>query len=159
MMTRRNLLRVAGGGLLGAAGGAVLAACGETKTVTREVIKEVPVQRVVTVTREIVKEVPVERVVTKEVIKEVIKEVAVHGDFQPTPETVEVIKEVEVLVEKVVEAPMLPPLIVGQLNAFTGSVSFFGPIHRNAAALAADHVNAPAASAAGRSSSSAATRA
>ena len=33
------------------------------------------------------------------------------------------------------------PLIIGQLNAFTGSLSFFGPIHRNAAALAADHVN------------------
>ena len=33
------------------------------------------------------------------------------------------------------------PLIVGHLNAFTGSLSYFGPAHRNAAALAADHVN------------------
>lgn len=115
-MTRRNLLRVAGGSLLGVAGGAVLAACGETETVTQEVIKEVPVETVVT--REVIKEVPVQTVVTQEVIR-------------------------EVPVEKVVvqEAAMLPPLIVGQLNAFTGSLSFFGPIHRNAAALAADHVN------------------
>ena len=82
----------------------------------KEVIKEVPVETVVT--REVIKEVPVQTVVTQEVIR-------------------------EVPVEKVVvqEAAMLPPLIVGQLNAFTGSLSFFGPIHRNAAALAADHVN------------------
>lgn len=33
------------------------------------------------------------------------------------------------------------PLIVGHLNAFTGSLSYFGPAHRNAADLAADHVN------------------
>ena len=48
MMTRRNLIRGAGVGLFGAAGAAVLAACGETqvieKIVTREVIKEVPVE-------------------------------------------------------------------------------------------------------------------
>lgn len=127
-MTRRNLLRVAGGSLLGVAGGAVLAACGETETVTQEVIKEVPVETVVT--REVIKEVPVQTVVTQEVIKEVPVETVVRQ---------EVIKEVPV--ERIVEAAMLPPLIVGQLNAFTGSLSFFGPIHRNAAALAADHVN------------------
>ena len=40
---------------------------------------------------------------------------------------------------QVVEAQ--DPLIVGHLNAFTGSLSYFGPAHRNAAALAADHVN------------------
>ena len=121
VMTRRHMIRVASVGLLGVAGGAVLAACGETKTV--EVIKEVPVEKVVTV------------------IKEVVKEVPVHGHGPatptPTPRTVEVMVEVE----KLVEAEMLPPLIVGQLNAFTGSLSFFGPIHRNAATLAADHVN------------------
>ncbi|MCY3913823.1 MAG: ABC transporter substrate-binding protein [Chloroflexi bacterium] len=127
-MTRRNLLRVASGGLLGVAGGAVLAACGETETVTQEVIKEVPVETVVT--REVIKEVPVQTVVTQEVIKEVPVQTVVRQ---------EVIKEVPV--ERLVEAPMLPPLIVGQLNAFTGSLSFFGPVHRNAAALAADHVN------------------
>lgn len=128
MMTRRDLLRLASGGLLGVAGGAVLAACGETQTV----IKEIPVETVVT--QEVIKEVPVEIVVTREVVKEV--PVHDHGP-EPTPRTVEVMVEVE----KLVEAPMLPPLIVGQLNAFTGSLSFFGPVHRNAAALAADHVN------------------
>ncbi len=51
--------------------------------------------------------------------------------------TVEV--EKPVVVEKVVTPP--PPLIVGHLNAFTGSLSYFGPAHRNVAALAADHVN------------------
>ena len=48
---------------------------------------------------------------------------------------------VEKVVEKVVEMAPLPALIVGQLNAFTGSLSYFGPAHRNAASLAADHVN------------------
>ena len=41
----------------------------------------------------------------------------------------------------IVEREALPPLIVGQLNAFTGSLSYFGTSHRNGAALAADHVN------------------
>ena len=54
---------MAGGSLLGVAGGAVLAACGETETVTQEVIKEVPVETVVT--REVIKEVPVQTVVTQ----------------------------------------------------------------------------------------------
>jgi len=34
-----------------------------------------------------------------------------------------------------------PPLKIGQLNSFTGDLSDFGPAHRNASALAADHVN------------------
>ena len=38
----------------------------------------------------------------------------------------------------VVEAP---PLKIGQLNSFTGDLSDFGGAHRNASALAADHVN------------------
>ena len=61
--------------------------------------------------------------------------------------TEEVIREVpvtqivtqEVPVEVPIEA--LEPLILGHLNVFTGSLSYFGPTHRNAAALAADHVN------------------
>ena len=50
---------------------AVLAAtaCGEAEVVTKEVIKEVPVERIVT--REVIKEIPVETIVTREVIKEV----------------------------------------------------------------------------------------
>ena len=69
----------------------VLSAC------TREVIKEVPVERVVTET--VLKEVPVEVVVEKVVEVEMVKEVSVPG------ETVVVEKEVikEVLVEVVVE--------------------------------------------------------
>ena len=33
------------------------------------------------------------------------------------------------------------PLKIGQLNSFTGDLSDFGTVHRNAAALAADHIN------------------
>lgn len=39
---------------------------------------------------------------------------------------------------KAVEAP---PLKIGQLNSFTGDLSDFGGAHRNASALAADHIN------------------
>ncbi|MDP6576446.1 MAG: ABC transporter substrate-binding protein [Dehalococcoidales bacterium] len=35
----------------------------------------------------------------------------------------------------------VPPLKIGQLNSFTGDLSDFGGAHRNASALAADHVN------------------
>ena len=34
-----------------------------------------------------------------------------------------------------------PPLKIGQLNTFTGTLSFFGEAHRNASTLAVDHVN------------------
>ena len=73
-----------------------------------------------------VREVPVTQIVTQEV-----------------PTTVEVEKIVTETVETTVEVPMqaLDPLILGHLNVFTGSLSYFGPTHRNAAALAADHVN------------------
>ena len=47
---------------------AILGACGTT-TETVEVIKEVPVEKIVT--KEVIKEVPIEKIVTKEVIKEV----------------------------------------------------------------------------------------
>lgn len=33
------------------------------------------------------------------------------------------------------------PLKIGQLNSFTGDLSDFGTVHRNSAALAADHIN------------------
>jgi len=39
------------------------------------------------------------------------------------------------------EAVEAPPLKIGQLNSFTGDLSDFGGAHRNASALAADHVN------------------
>ena len=84
----------------------------------------------VTVTREVQVEVPVEvtKVVTEEV--EVVKEVEVE---------VEVTKEVEVMVE--VPAEQLDPLLVGNLNAFTGSLAEFGGPLRNSVELAASHVN------------------
>jgi len=34
-----------------------------------------------------------------------------------------------------------PPLKIGQLNTFTGTLSFFGEAHRNASTLAVDHIN------------------
>ena len=58
-LNRRALLR---GGAAAAAALPVLAACGETEVVTKEVVKEVPVEKIVT--REVIKEVEVERVVT-----------------------------------------------------------------------------------------------
>jgi len=39
---------------------------------------------------------------------------------------------------KAVEAP---PLKIGQINSFTGDLSYFGGPHRNATALAVDHIN------------------
>jgi branched-chain amino acid transport system substrate-binding protein len=52
-------------------------------------------------------------------------------------------KEVEVTRVVEVSVPMeaLDPLIVGNLNVFTGSLSEFGPPLRNAVELASDHVN------------------
>ena len=104
-MTRRHLLRGAALGAFGAAGAAVLAACGETQVVTKEVIKEVQVEKVVTVTE--IKEVAVEKIVTQEVIKEVPVEKVV---------TVTEIKEVEKIVT---EEVMIPdgPISGGTLHA------------------------------------------
>ena len=76
----------------------------------------------------------VEVEVEKPVIQEIVRTVEVEK-----PVIQEVVKTVEV--EVPVEMDRLPPLILGHLNAFTGSLSYFGPAHRNAAALAADHVN------------------
>ena len=86
------------------------------KIVTQEVIKEVPVEKIVT--QEVTKEVQVEKIVTKEVPVEKI-----------------VTEEVPVMME------FLDPLIIGNLNAFTGSLSEFGLPLRNAVALAGDHIN------------------
>ncbi|MCY3913921.1 MAG: ABC transporter substrate-binding protein, partial [Chloroflexi bacterium] len=106
-VSRRRVLKGATAGLFGAAGAAVLAACGETQVVTKEVIKEVPVETVVT--KEVVKEVPVETVVTKEVVKEVPVEKLVTTEVV---KQVEVIKEVAVEVEKVVTKEIVVEKIV-----------------------------------------------
>ena len=73
-ITRRRMLRMAGGLGVSAAGVAALAACGEAEPqiITKEVpvektvIKEVPVEKIVRETE--VREVPVERIVTQEKI-------------------------------------------------------------------------------------------
>ena len=65
------------------------------------------------------------------------------GDSETVVQTVEVVKEVEVTVEVPVEVSMeaLDPLIVGHLNALTGSLSYFGESHSTSIGLAADHIN------------------
>ncbi len=93
-------------------------------------VVEVPQEVVVEVPRDVVREVVVEVEVPKEVIKEVVVEVEV-------PKEVIVEKEVVTMVEM----DALDPLIVGHLNAFTGSLSYFGESHENAVTLAASHVN------------------
>ena len=109
-------------------------ACGGAETVV-EVTREVPVEQRVEVTRQVEVQQQVE--VTREVEVEVEKTVEVVREVE---------REVEVEVTKVVTEQVmmepLPPLVVGQLNAFTGSLSYFGEHHRKAADLAADHVNA-----------------
>ena len=106
---------------------ALSAACGSSEPEIVQVEVEKPV------IQEVVKTVEVE----KPVIQEVVKEVTVPGETIVVEK--EVVKTVEV--EVPVERETLSPLILGHLNAFTGSLSYFGPTHRNAAALAADHVN------------------
>ena len=104
-------------------------ACGTTETI------EVPVEKVVT--QEVIKTVEVEKPVT--VVKEVVKEVEVPGEIVVVEK--EVVKTVEVEVPIMVEREAMPPLVVGNLNAFTGSLAEFGPPLRNAVQLAAEHVN------------------
>ena len=74
------------------------------KVVTREVVKEVPVEKIVEVEKEVVRTVEVEKPV--EVIREVVREVEVPGETvvveKEVVRTVEVVKEVAV--EKVVVA-------------------------------------------------------
>ena len=68
------------------------------KIVTQEVVKEVPVDRIVEVTKETVRTVEIDRPV--EVIKEVIREVQVPGETIVVEK--EVVKTVEVPVEKTI---------------------------------------------------------
>lgn len=111
------------------------AACGDSQPqevpVTVIVPQEVPQTVVVT------EEVEVTKVVTEEV--EVTKVVT-----EQVPVTQIVTEEVEVtkVVTEEVAMEQLPPLVVGNLNSFTGSLAEFGPPLRNSVALAADHVNA-----------------
>ncbi len=83
MHSRRRLLKLGALGGLGIAGVAALAGCGETQVVTetkiQEVVKEVPVERVVTqiVEREMPVEVEVEKIVEKVVTRIVEKQVVV----------------------------------------------------------------------------------
>ncbi len=39
------------------------------------------------------------------------------------------------------EEEVAPPLKIGQLNTFTGGLSYFGEVHRKASTLAVDHIN------------------
>ena len=111
------------------------AACGDSEPrevpVTVIVPQEVPQTVVVMeeVTKVVTEEVEVTKVVTEEV--EVTKVV-----------TEEVPVEVTKIVAEEVAMEQLPPLVVGNLNSFTGSLAEFGPPLRNSVALAADHVNA-----------------
>ena len=100
------------------------AACGDSTPqqveVTREVVREVPqtvvVQEQVEVTKVVTQEVPVTQIVTEEVpVTQIVTE--------------------QVMMET------LPPLVVGNLNAFTGSLTEFATPLRNSVALAADHIN------------------
>ena len=114
--------------LLVSAIASVLVACGESGGSVSEVVRTVEVEKQVTV--------EVERVVTVEVEKPVIQEVVRVVEIE---KPVEVVRQVQV--EVVREAQALPPLIIGHLNALTGSLSYFGVSHGNAADLAASHVN------------------
>ena len=74
----------------------------------------------------VIKEVPVDRIVERQVVKEVPVDRVV---------TKEVVRTEQVPMKQ------LAPLIVGNLNTFTGSLSEFGPPLRNSVELAADHIN------------------
>jgi multiple sugar transport system substrate-binding protein len=111
-LTRRKIIR---SGLVGGAGLAAVAAlagCGETQVVTetkiQEVIKEVPVEKVVTQIVEKEKVVEVERVVTQQVEVEVERVVT---------------KEVEKVVTKIVEAmPKVKDVTIVAWNANWGEL-------------------------------------
>jgi len=99
-----------------------LAACGETITVTKEVIKEV----------EVIKNVPGETVVER---VEVIKEVPVVKEVIKAVE-VEVVKEVEKVVEKVVTSGAADARYGGELTyAITSSIPTLD-VHRTTATRA-----------------------
>jgi len=93
----------------------VLACGGET---VREVIKEVPVEKIVT--QEVIKEVPVERIVTKEVIKEIpVETIVTHEvikEVQVSGETVVVEKEVVKLVEVAGETVVVTKEVIKEIQ-------------------------------------------
>lgn len=126
-LSRRQALRGGALALAGGVGAAALAACGEEKIVTKEVIKEVPVQTIVTqevikevevatvVTQEVIKEVPVQQVVEKEVIREVIVEKIVEKARERAP-------GVDAhLLSKIVDIGGEPwnPIVGGEVSYFT----------------------------------------
>ena len=106
-MSRRRLLRIAGGLGASTAGVWVLAACGEAEPqiITKEVpvettvIKEVPVEKIVRETE--VREVPVERIVTQEKVVTQQVEVPVERVVTQMVVTREVVKEVPAMRETV----------------------------------------------------------
>ena len=116
-------------------------ACGDSQPqevpVTVIVPQEVP--QTVVVKEEVEVEVEVTKVVTEEV--EVTKVVTEEVEVTKVV-TEEVPVEVTKIVTEEVAMEQLPPLVVGNLNSFTGSLAEFGPPLRNSVALAADHVNA-----------------
>jgi ABC-type transport system substrate-binding protein len=99
---------------------ALAAACGGDATpqvIEKEVIKEVPVDKVVIKEVEVIKEVPIEKQVVKEV--EVIKEVEVEKEVIKEVEVIqevevekEVIKEVEVVKEVEVEKEVIKRVVI-----------------------------------------------
>ena len=114
-------------------------ACGDSQPreviVTQEVVREVP--QTVVVEQEV--EVEVTKVVTEEVEVEVTK--VVTEEVEVTKVVTEEVEVTKIVTEEVA-MEQLPPLVVGNLNSFTGSLAEFGPPLRNSVALAADHVNA-----------------
>ena len=82
------------------------------RVVTQEVVKEVPVETIVEVEKEVVRTVEVEKPV--EVVKEVVKEVEIPGEKVVVEK--EVVREVEVekVVVKEVEAMLSPSLAAEQ---------------------------------------------
>ena len=115
------------------------AACGDSTPVevtreveiTKVVTEEVEVPQTVEVTREVPRTVVVEHEVTKVVTEEV----------EVTKVVTEEVPVTRVVTQEVMMDP-LPPLVVGNLNAFTGALADFATPLRNSVALAADHINA-----------------
>ena len=82
------------------------------KVVTQEVIKEVQVPgETVVVTKEVVKEVPVEVVVTKEVVKEVEVEKIVEVPKEVVREVVRIVEVEKPTIVRYGEAPQLAQLV------------------------------------------------
>ena len=115
---------------------AVLAACGTETVVERTV--EVPVTQIVTETERV--EVPVTQIVTE---TERVEVPVTQVVTEVVTEEIVITETITETMTEIVEVPLeqLPPLVIGNLNAFTGSLAEFGPPLRNSVALAADHIN------------------